>query len=68
LCPNLLSYFLPFFIRLEEREFARIEAWTVEQRRAVLAELHSMHRLEYLLSELNRWLARIPGSASNRVR
>ena len=57
-----------FSSRLEEREFARIEAWTVEQRRAVLAELHSMHRLEYLLSELNRWLARIPGSASNRVR
>ena len=27
-----------------------------------------MRRLDYLLSDLNRWLARIPGSASNRVR
>ncbi|MGA7760530.1 MAG: FUSC family protein [Candidatus Binataceae bacterium] len=54
-----------FSSRLEEREFARIESWTLEQRRAVLAELHSMRRLEYLVSELNRWLARIPGPASN---
>jgi uncharacterized membrane protein YccC len=57
-----------FSSRLEEREFARTEAWTLEERRAVLAELHSMRRLDYLLSDLNRWLARIPGSASNRVR
>ena len=54
--------------RLEEREFARIEAWTLEQRRAILAELHSMRRLEYLVSELNRWLAQIPGHASNLAR
>jgi hypothetical protein len=57
-----------FSSRLEEREFARIEAWTLEQRRAVLAELHSMRRLEYLISELNRWLAQIPGPPSNRAR
>ena len=31
----------------------------------VLAELHSMRRLEYLVSELNRWLAQIPGPAAN---
>jgi uncharacterized membrane protein YccC len=54
-----------FGSRLEEREFARIESWTLDQHRAVLAELHSMRRLEYLLSELNRWLAQIPGTASN---
>ena len=54
-----------FGSRLEEREFARIESWTLDQRRAILAELHSMRRLEYLVSELNRWLAQIPGPASN---
>ncbi|MBF6570339.1 MAG: FUSC family protein [Candidatus Binataceae bacterium] len=57
-----------FSSRLEEREFARTESWTLEQRRAVLAELHSMRRVEYLISELNRWLARIPGPASNLAR
>jgi uncharacterized membrane protein YccC len=51
--------------RLQEREFARIESWTLEQRRVMLAELHSMRRLGLLVSELNRWLAQIPGSASN---
>jgi hypothetical protein len=50
---------------LEEREFARIQAWTLEQRRVILAELQSMRRLQFLLADLNRWLARIPGSASN---
>jgi uncharacterized membrane protein YccC len=55
-----------FGSRLEEREFARIESWTLDQHRAVLAELHSMRRLEYLVSELNRWLAQIPGPASNQ--
>jgi Fusaric acid resistance protein family len=54
-----------FGSRLEEREFARITPWTLEQRRAILAELHSMRRLEYLVSQLNRWLPEIPGSASN---
>jgi len=53
--------------RLSEREFARIESWPLDQRRAVLAELHSMRRLEYLVTELNRWLAQIPGSDSNPV-
>ncbi len=57
-----------FSSRLEERKFARIESWTLEQRRVLLAELHSMRRLEYLVSELNRWLAQIPGSASNSAR
>ena len=54
-----------FSSRLEERQFARIESWPLDQRRAVLAELHSMRRLAYLVPELNRWLAQIPGSASN---
>ena len=54
-----------FGSRLEERGFARIESWTLEQRRAILAELHAMRRLEVLVSDLNRWLAQIPGPASN---
>ena len=57
-----------FGLRVEERQFARIESWTVDQRRAVLAELHSMRRLEYLVSQLNRWLPQIPGPASNPAR
>jgi uncharacterized membrane protein YccC len=57
-----------FGSRLEERQYARIESWTLEQRRAVLAELQSMRRLEYLVTQLNRWLAQIPGPASNPAR
>jgi hypothetical protein len=52
-----------FGSRIEEREFARVESWTLDQRRAILAELQSMRRLEYLVSQLNRWLAQIPGAA-----
>jgi uncharacterized membrane protein YccC len=54
-----------FGSRLEERQFARIEAWTIEQRRAILSELQSMRRLDYLLSQLNRWFAQIPGRATD---
>jgi uncharacterized membrane protein YccC len=57
-----------FGLRVEEQQFARIESWTVDQRRAILAELHSMRRLEYLVSQLNRWLPQIPGPASNPAR
>ena len=57
-----------FSSRLEERQFARLDSWTVDQRRAILSELHSMRRLEYLLHDLNRWLALIPGHAPNPAR
>jgi uncharacterized membrane protein YccC len=57
-----------FGSRIEEREFARIGSWTIDQRRAILAELHSMRRLEYLVSQLNRWLALIPGAAPTPAR
>jgi uncharacterized membrane protein YccC len=57
-----------FGSRIEEQEFARVASWTLEQRRAILAELQSMRRLEYLLSQLNRWLAQIPGAAPNPAR
>jgi uncharacterized membrane protein YccC len=53
-----------FGSRIEEQEFARVESWAIDQRRAILAELQSMRRLEYLISQLNRWLAQIPGAAS----
>jgi uncharacterized membrane protein YccC len=52
-----------FSSRLEERGLMRIDSWGLEQRREILAELQSMRRLEFLLSELNRSLARIPGPA-----
>ena len=53
-----------FGARVEENEFARIVSWPLEQRRDLLAELHSMRRLEVLTSDLNRWLPEIPGSSS----
>jgi len=59
---NLSTSVERFALRLEERGFGRIGEWTLEQRRTILAELQSMRRLEYLLSELNRWLAKIPDS------
>jgi hypothetical protein len=51
---------------LEEQRFARIESWTLEQRRTILAELQSMRRLEFLLSELNHYLVQIPGPAARQ--
>jgi hypothetical protein len=51
-----------FSSQLEEGGFARLESWPLEPRRTMIAELESMRRLELLLSELNRYLADIPGS------
>jgi hypothetical protein len=59
--------------RLEEQGFARISAWTLEQRRTILAELQSMRRLEVLMFELDRYLSsvaqppRAPGSATPQL-
>jgi hypothetical protein len=50
-----------FSAQLAEHEFAQIKAWTLDQRRTILAELNSMERLEFLLSDLNGWFAKIPG-------
>jgi hypothetical protein len=52
-----------FALRLEEDEFRRIQFWATDQRRMILAELQSMRRLEFLMPELNRWLAQVPGGA-----
>jgi uncharacterized membrane protein YccC len=49
-----------FSSHLEEGGFARLASWPLEPRRTMIAELQSMRRLEFLLSELNRYLADIP--------
>jgi uncharacterized membrane protein YccC len=46
-----------FSHRLEAQNFAQISAWTLEQRRAILAELQSLRRLQVLMSELDRYLS-----------
>jgi uncharacterized membrane protein YccC len=46
--------------QLEEGGFARLASWPLEPRRTMMAELQSMRRLAFLLSELNRYLAKIP--------
>jgi hypothetical protein len=50
--------------RLNAGGFAQIESWSLEQRRAILAELQSLRRLDFLMSELDRYLSQIPGTAS----
>jgi hypothetical protein len=47
---------------LEEGGFARLGAWPLEPRRTMIAELESMRRLEFLFSELNRYLADVPSA------
>ena len=49
-----------FGSRLEEGGFARMASWPLEPRRTMLAELESMRRLEFLFSELNRYLSDVP--------
>jgi uncharacterized membrane protein YccC len=49
-----------FSSHLEENGFARVASWPLEPRRTIIAELQSMRRLEFLFSELNRYLADIP--------
>jgi uncharacterized membrane protein YccC len=50
-----------FSAQLEEGGFARLASWPLEPRRTMMAELQSMRRLEFLLSELNGYLADVPG-------
>ena len=50
-----------FEARLEENEFARVTSWTLDQRRAIFAELNSLRRIAVLLPDLTAWLAEIPG-------
>jgi uncharacterized membrane protein YccC len=53
---------------LEEGGFARLASWPFEPRRTMMAELQSMRGLESLFSELNRYLANVPSSASHAAR
>jgi hypothetical protein len=46
---------------LREGGFARLASWPLEPRRTMLAESESMRRLELLFSELNWYLADVPG-------
>ncbi len=50
-----------FSSQLEAGGFARLASWPFEPRRTMLAELHSMQRLKSLFSELNWYLADVPG-------
>jgi hypothetical protein len=59
-----------FSSQLEEGEFARLASWPLEPRRTMLAELHSMRRLVFLFSDLNRYLSDVatpPRRASSIV-
>ncbi len=61
---GLLEPLNEFSSNLEENGFARLESWPLEPRRTMMAELQSMRRLEFLFSELNRYLADIPTDPS----
>jgi uncharacterized membrane protein YccC len=50
-----------FESRIQENEFARVASWTLDQRRALFAELNSLRRIAVLLPDLTAWLAQIPG-------
>jgi len=49
-----------FESRLEENAYERINTWTVDHRRTILAELQSLRRIAALLPDLSAWLAQIP--------
>ena len=49
-----------FSSHLEENGFARLASWPFEPRRSMMAELQSMRQLEFLFSDLNRYLADVP--------
>ena len=57
---ELVEPLTEFGSNLEEGGFARLASWPLDPRRAMLAELRSMRRLEFLFSELNRYLVDLP--------
>jgi uncharacterized membrane protein YccC len=57
-----------FGSRIEENAYAPVASWTSEQRRGLLAELHSMRRIVFLMGELNQWLPEIPNTLGHQVR
>ena len=57
-----------FSSHLEEGGFAQLASWPLEPRRTMIAELQSMRGLEFLFSELNRYLGDIPRSPRHASR
>jgi uncharacterized membrane protein YccC len=53
---------------LEAQGFARINAWTLEERRTILSELDSLSRLEFLMTELDRYLPAVTWPAAEPTR
>lgn len=53
--------------RIGANGFAEITSWSLEQRLQILAELESLRRLEFLMWELDEFLARVPGSSPEAV-
>jgi hypothetical protein len=53
-----------FSAQLEAGGFAQLASWSLEQRRQILAELESLRRIEFLMSELDDYLSRVPGVKS----
>jgi len=49
-----------FSAELEADGFTRLASWSLEQRRQMLTELESLRRLEFLMSELDDYLSRVP--------
>jgi hypothetical protein len=56
-----------FSSRLAAGDYAQLSSFTPDQRRQVLAELQSLRRLEFLVDEMNRYLARVPGTPQARL-
>ena len=48
---------------IEAQQFARIAAWSLEHRRRMLARLQPLRRLDFLMFELETYMADIPGAA-----
>jgi uncharacterized membrane protein YccC len=57
-----------FSSHLERGGFAQLASWALEPRRTMIAELQSMRRLEILFSELNKYLADVPGPSRRASR
>jgi uncharacterized membrane protein YccC len=51
-----------FSNRVEANGFARISSWPVQQRGQLLAEIQALNRLTVLMSHLDDYLSRVPGT------
>jgi hypothetical protein len=46
--------------RISANQFAETSSWTIEERRVLLAEFQSFHRITELTAELDQYLAQVP--------